>query len=90
MFKEIYHPNAFLSNVRNIKRGLKTRTQILFALEKGSVDATSIATQAGLHSNVVRHHLKLLLKEGIVERRSVRPQIWQITGVGQKRLVGSG
>lgn len=90
MLKGTYHPNAFLSSIKNIKRGLKARTQVLLALEKGSADAASIAMQAGFHANVVRHHLKLLLKEGIVERRSVRPQIWQITGAGQKRLVSSG
>jgi predicted ArsR family transcriptional regulator len=89
MLKGTYHPNAFLSSIKNIKRGLMARTQILFALEKGSADAAGIAMQAGLHPNVVRHHLKLLLKDGIVERRNARPQIWQITGVGQKRLVSS-
>ncbi|HVP26387.1 MAG TPA: ArsR family transcriptional regulator [Candidatus Bathyarchaeia archaeon] len=90
MLREKYHPNAFLSNIKNIKRGLKARTSVLTALEKGSADASTIAKGVELHYNVVMHHLKLLMNEGIVVRKGSKPHVWTLTGMGQKRLVGTG
>jgi hypothetical protein len=60
------------------------------ALEKGEKDAKTIAEQATVPYGVAMHHLKLLLAEGIVDRRGSRPYVWALTGVGQKRLVSSG
>jgi DNA-binding MarR family transcriptional regulator len=57
-------------------------------LEKHSVDAKSIANEAGMHYGVVVHHLKLLEAEKIVERKGGKPYTWLITGAGQKRLLG--
>jgi len=65
---------------------LRARSQILNALEKGSSDAKSVAKDTKLQYNVVIHHLKLLEKEGMVERKGRRPYIWGLTGLGQKRL----
>lgn len=90
MVKEIYHPKAHLSNIRNIRRGLQTRTKILAVLEKRSGDVKSVAIESEMFYGVVVHHLKLLRAEGIVERRSSKPHIWMLTGLGQKRLVNSG
>jgi len=89
MVKENWHPNAFLSCIKNIKLGLRARTRILIVLEKRSMDAKLVAKEAGLHYGVVVHHLKLLETEKIVERRGVRPFAWMLTGVGQKRLLSS-
>jgi predicted transcriptional regulator len=89
MPKEPYHPNAYLSTIRNIKRGLNARTQVLSALEKTSANAKTIANETAMHYNVILHHLKLLQKEGIVEHREGKPHIWAITGAGQKRLEAS-
>jgi len=89
MSKGLFHPNAYLSNIKNIKRGLRARTVILAALEQGSVDARTIAKNSGLAYNVVMHHLRLLAAEQIVRRKGRRPYIWQLTGLGQKRLVTS-
>jgi len=74
--------------VKNVKRGLKTRTKILDALEKRSSDAAAIAKKKSLSYGVVMHHLRLLEKEGIVNRKGKRPYFWVLTGLGQKRLVG--
>jgi predicted transcriptional regulator len=90
MMKEIYHPNAYLNNIRNLRLGLRARTKILNTLEKGENDARTIAEKAAVPYSVAMHHLKLLLAEGIVNRRGSRPYVWTLTGVGQKRLVGSG
>jgi len=76
-----------LERVKNVKRGLKTRTKILNALEKRVSDATAIAKEKSLSYGVVMHHLRLLKKEGIVNRKGKRPYFWVLTGLGQKRLV---
>jgi predicted transcriptional regulator len=89
MPRETYHPNANLSKIRNVKRGLKARTRIITVLEKNSTEAGTIAREAGMHYKIVTHHLKLLKNEGIVGRKSGRPQVWMLTGAGQKRLVSS-
>lgn len=86
MPKESFHPNAYLTDFRNVKMGLKTRTAILEVLEKTPADAKEIANRTGLQYNVVLHHLKLLEAKGIVQRRSGRPSTWMLTGLGQKRL----
>ncbi|MEM3641955.1 MAG: winged helix-turn-helix domain-containing protein [Candidatus Bathyarchaeia archaeon] len=90
MLKEAYHPNAYLSNIKNIKLGLLARTKILSVLDKGSADAKAIVKETGMRYNVVMHHLRLLEAEGIVERKGSRPHVWTITGFGQKRLVNLG
>jgi DNA-binding HxlR family transcriptional regulator len=86
MFREAYHPNAYLTNIKNIKRGLRARTRILNALDRGSSDAKTLAKETEMHYGVIIHHLRLLEAEGIVERTQNKPYIWVLTGLGQKRL----
>jgi len=86
MLEEVYHPNAYLVDFRNVKPGLRARTHILNALEKYSADAKTIAKRTGLHYGVAMHHLKLLEAREIVQRKGNRPSIWTLTGLGQKRL----
>jgi DNA-binding transcriptional ArsR family regulator len=90
MLKEAYHPNAYLSNIKNIKLGLRARSKILSILDKGSVDAKTIAKETGMRYGVIMHHLRLLEAEGIVERKGSKPHTWAVTGLGQKRLVNLG
>ena len=89
MVKDVYHPNAYLSNIRNVRLGLAARTKILNVIEKTVGDAKTIAAEAGVPYAVAMHHLKLLLVEGIVSRKDRKPGIWVATGKGQKRLVSS-
>ncbi|MBS7620812.1 winged helix-turn-helix transcriptional regulator [Candidatus Bathyarchaeota archaeon] len=86
MPREEYHPNAYLTDFKNVKLGLKARTLILNFLERSSTDAKTIAKETGLPYNVVMHHLKLLETKGIAKRESKRPSVWALTGLGQKRL----
>lgn len=86
MPKEVYHPNAYLADFRNVKPGLKARTAILNVVEKGNADAKKIAMEAGLPYGVVMHHLKLLEVKGIVQKKGGHPSIWELTGLGQKQL----
>ena len=90
MLKETYHPNAYLESIKNMKLGLRARTRVLDVLEKLSVDAKSIAKDAGMSYGGVMHHLKLLEAEGIVNRKGSKPYVWTLTGLGQKRLETSG
>lgn len=86
MVKEVYHPNAYLVDFRNVKPGLRARTRILNALEGGPADAKTIAKRTGLHYGVVVHHLKLIGAREVVQRKGSRPSTWTLTGLGQKRL----
>jgi predicted ArsR family transcriptional regulator len=86
MLKKVFHPNAYLTTIKNVKRGLRARTRILYVLEKKSADARTTAKEAGLSYGAVLHHLRLLMMEDIVDRKGGRPYIWTLTGVGQKRL----
>lgn len=87
MAKPTFHPNAYLSQTRNIRRGLVTRTTILRVLEKNSFTAGLLAKQAALNYPVVMHHLRLLEVEKIVSRKvGKKPRSWELTGAGQQRL----
>lgn len=85
--RETHHPNAYLSHIKNVKLGLRARTQVLNVLEKHSADAKTIGKEARMPYGVVMHHLRLLESEGTVERKGSRPHVWMLTGLGQKRLV---
>lgn len=89
MLKKVFHPNAYLTSIRNVTRGLRARTRILCVLENKSADAKTIAKESELSYGVVLHHLKLLMTEDIVDRKGGRPYSWTLTGLGQKRLANS-
>ncbi len=87
MVKGTYHPNAYLSHIRNVKRGLKARSAILSFLEKDSGTARNLAQSTGMHYTAVMHHITLLKNEEIIEKQGKKaPFVWALTGKGQKRL----
>ena len=67
------HPNAYLEKIRNVDSGLKARTKILEILEIKPSTAGLLVKESTLSYNVVVHHLHLLSKEGIVQRKGKRP-----------------
>jgi DNA-binding HxlR family transcriptional regulator len=85
--KEVYHPNAYLQRIKNVKSGLKARTMILNALDKGPSEAAALTKETGRSYRVVMHHLRLLEIEGIINRKGKSRYSWSLTGMGQKRLV---
>jgi len=86
--KRVFHPRAFLSRKRNVRLGLIARTRILQVLEKQESNTRGILSLSGLNYGVVVHHLRLLEAERVVVRKgSKRPFVWELTGVGQQRLV---
>lgn len=86
MTNQGFHPNAYLSRKRNVKRGLISRTKILDVLEGERGKALAVAQEAQLNYRVVLYHLRLLEAEGIVSRKNGRPFNWEVTGIGQQRL----
>jgi predicted transcriptional regulator len=89
MFKIAHHPNAFLPQKRNIQPGLSARTKIISVLEKRICDTKTISRETELGYKTVLYHLHLLEAENILSHKGRRTYIWQLTGVGQQRLVGA-
>ena len=85
--KESYHPKAFLSSTKNVRLGLVARTKIVVLLEKGDLNARTLAQKIGLSYAAVLHHLHLLETENIIERIGTKPFLWKLTGAGQQRLI---
>jgi len=85
--KENYHPNSYLQHVKSMKNGLKARTKLLNVLDKRSADASAIAQETAMSYDAVMYHLRLLEAEDTVRRKGRRPFFWEMTGLGQKRLV---
>ena len=88
--KRVFHPRAFLSRKRNVRLGLAARAKISQALERRESDVKDIMDPSELKYNVVIHHLRLLEAERVVVKKGgKKPYVWQLTGVGQQRLVHS-
>ncbi len=87
MARLVLHPNAYLSETRNIRQGLISRTKILRLLEGNCTNASTLAEKSELSYSVVLHHLRLLATENIVRcDRKKKPYFWMLTGMGQQRL----
>ena len=83
----MFHQNAYLQKVRNVRCGLAARTKILLILDSQYCSVGELVHKTGLSCNVVRYHLRLLRREGIVGHKGDRRYVWLSTGVGQTRLV---
>ena len=82
-----YHPKAYLTHKRNVRRGLDARTRILVALEeRPGLTVAQLAEATGLSRSSVRLHLRSLEREGVVAKKGKRPYAWFLTGRGQARL----
>lgn len=87
MAKLVFHPNAYLSETRNVRQGLMSRTKLLKVLERKNATANVVAKESKLNYGVVLHHLRLLEAEKIVLRKGrKKPYSWELTGMGQQRL----
>lgn len=82
----MYHPNAYLTRIKNVKQGLETRTEILRALTSEKM-IREIAAEAQLKYSRVLRHVKYLEAERVIERRGEKkPFKWRVTGLGQQIL----
>ena len=62
---------AYLSMIRNVRRGLVTRTEIIRLLTSDSwITTSAIAKQVEVTAHTVLYHLRNLEREKVVERKS--------------------
>jgi len=86
--KTAIHPKAYLTTIRNMKRGLISRTKIIIALEPEEKTASQICKDAHLTYPCVTHHLRALRKEKLIKISGIKkPYRWTLTKAGQQRLV---
>ena len=79
-----------MSGMRNVSRGLTSRTRIIETMEKGRTKIREIGEKGDLSTSVVGYHLKLLLKQRVVAvKQSGREGRWTLTKYGQEKLFGS-
>jgi predicted transcriptional regulator len=84
------HPKAYLTKIRNVRAGLAARSKILQVLEQGRRTIPQAAKEAGLSYDRVSHHMRLLMRERLVDRSGTRrPFVWSLTPFGQQKLTGA-
>ncbi len=83
-----YHPRAYLSGMRNVSRGLASRTKILETMELGKTRISEISEKSKLGSACVSYHLKLMLLHQKIVRvdQTGREGRWTLTKYGQEKL----
>jgi predicted transcriptional regulator len=73
--------------MRNVNRGLASRSKIIETMERGKTRIAEISEKSGLSESCVNHHLRLLQKQKVVVSASVgRSYRWTLTKYGQERL----
>lgn len=81
------HSRAFLRSIRNVKKGLLTRSMIIKLLSEKAYTMRQLAEEIGLSDSSIRRHLNNMLAEGIVEKIKYRGRIlWRLSGYGQLAL----
>jgi len=81
------HSRAFLRSVRNVRKGLLTRSKIVELLSEKAYTMSQLAEEIGLSESSIRRHLNNMLAEGIVEKIKYRGKtLWRLSGYGQLAL----
>lgn len=81
------NPRAYLAKIKNVKRGVDTRSRILELIQSKPLTLRKIAESIGKSSSSVRRHLKNMESEGIVRSQRYKGRIiWTSTGIGQKSI----
>ncbi len=87
MPRAVYNPRAYISDMRNVTRGLSSRTKIIEALQEKKLLSSDLAKKTGLSRSAVGYHLSLLRKRKVVvPSRIGRTNSWSLTTYGQERL----
>ncbi|MHA1596245.1 MAG: helix-turn-helix domain-containing protein [Candidatus Asgardarchaeia archaeon] len=86
--RKILVSRAFLRNLRNVERGITSRSHILLKIMRmGPLNAKEIADATGLSYNSILHHLRLMEKERVVRKiRKGKCFLWEVTEMGQTSL----
>ncbi|RLF99976.1 MAG: hypothetical protein DRN47_02460 [Candidatus Wolframiiraptor sp.] len=73
--------------MRNVKKGLLTRSRIVELLSEKAYTMSQLAEEIGLSESSIRRHLNNMLAEGIVEKIKYRGKVlWRLSGYGQLDL----
>ncbi len=84
---QVIRGRAFLREVRNVRRGLITRSKIVNILSRKACTIPQIADEIGLSRSSVRRHLRNMLAEGVVEKSRYKGKIlWKLSRSGQLDL----
>jgi len=75
---------ALLKNIKNVKRGIETRSRIICILKLKDASLIEISKTVKKGSTTISYHLKNMEKEGIVIKVNKR---WKLTGKGQQDLL---
>ena len=76
-----------MAGMRNVSRGLESRTKILELMEKGKTNIRDMSEKARISQGCVGYHLRLLLKQKVVAMsQSGRVGRWTLTKYGQEKL----
>ena len=82
-----YHPRAYLPGMRNVTRGLDSRSKIIESMEHGQHRIAEISEKTRLSTNCVGYHLKLMRKHRTVASTHLgRENRWTLTKYGQEKL----
>ena len=82
-----YNPRAFLVGIKNVSRGLASRTEIIGSMENGKATITDISENSKLGRACVSYHMKLLLRQKTVKVAvSGREGHWSLTKYAQAKL----
>jgi predicted transcriptional regulator len=74
--------------MKNVGRGLASRTKIIQAMEQGRTSILDISERSKLGRACVSYHLKLLLRQKFVSvTQAGRAGRWVLTKYGQEKLV---
>ena len=75
---------AYLRSLRNVARGLKTRSSIIAVMKmKGTVKGREVAGMIDLSYSSIMRHLRHMKAEQIVEKAA---DGWRLTGLGQQAV----
>ena len=78
---------AFLRSVKNVRRGVITRSRIIAVISEKACTLSQISEELGLSKSSIRRHLNRMLLEGIVEKVRYKGQIlWKLGEAGQLDL----
>ncbi|MEM1583561.1 MAG: winged helix-turn-helix domain-containing protein [Nitrososphaerota archaeon] len=81
------NPRAYLYRIRNVKKGLDTRSRILHLIKSKPLTIRKISEGVGRSASSIRRHLKNMEAEGIVRSQKYKGRLlWMVTGIGQKAI----
>jgi predicted transcriptional regulator len=81
------NPKAYLTRVKNVRRGLEARSKLVEALSAKGLTIQDLCEAVNMRPGKARYHLQNMMKDGVVKkRRNGRRVIWELTGTGQASI----